>query len=94
MSLHVKCTYVKSATHFQSASDDSGAYVVWAPTSNGTSDTMGYMLSLASDATSAQGVVLADQQLMGTESTLTITGAKVSVDVSETPTIVLVDHLH
>jgi hypothetical protein len=52
------------------------------------------MLSVASDATSAQAVVLADQQLMGNESTLTITGAKVSVDVTETPTIVLVDHMH
>jgi hypothetical protein len=79
---------------FQSATDDSGAYVVWAPTSNGTSDTTGYMLSVASDATSAQAVVLADQQLMGNESTLTITGAKVSVDVTETPTIVLVDRIH
>jgi hypothetical protein len=69
-----------------------GAYVVWCPTSNGTT-VPAYALQLSGSATQATQIVLADQQPTGVQSPLTIAGGQVSVDVSETPTLVLVDAL-
>ena len=60
------------------------------PTSAGTivSD---YALSLPAMATTAKAVALVDQQQNGVETTLTPAAGKVSLAVTETPTIVLVD---
>jgi hypothetical protein len=78
---------------FQDTLGADGAYVLWAPTSNATV-VNGYTLKLAADATRATQVLLEDQQLNGSSSALTITSGAVSVDVTETPTLVLVDHLN
>jgi len=77
---------------FADTTGPGGAYVLWAPTSNATV-VSGYKLSVPGAATSATEVLLEDQQLNGTASALTIAGGQVTVDVSETPTLVLVDHL-
>ena len=69
-----------------------GALVVWAPTSE-AKVVGGYALALPGGATTAKAVTLADQQANGVESELTPAGGKVSIDVSETPTIVLVDSM-
>jgi len=69
-----------------------GAYVLWAPTSNATV-VNGYSLPVPAAATTATQVLLVDQQLTGTASPLTIMGGAVTVDVSETPTLVILDHL-
>jgi hypothetical protein len=72
-------------------SSSKGAYVVWAPTS--TAQVInGYSLPVGS-AKSATIVKLADKQMNGTESSATPSGGNVSVDVSETPTIVMVDSI-
>jgi hypothetical protein len=65
-----------------------GALVVWAPTSNATVHA-GYALALPAGATTATAVTLADQQATGVETALTVTGGAVTLDVGETPTIVL-----
>jgi hypothetical protein len=78
---------------FQDTLGADGAYVLWAPTSNATV-VNGYTLKLAADATRATQVLLEDQQLNGSSSALTVTTGTVSVDVTETPTLVLVDHLN
>ena len=77
---------------FQDTLGPGGAYVLWAPTSNATV-VNGYALKLAADATQATQVLLEDQQLNGSSSALSISGGAVTLDVTETPTIVLVDHL-
>ena len=69
-----------------------GAFVVWSPTSS-ANVVSNYSLALPNPAKSAQSVTLADQQMNGTATPLTITGGNVTLDVSETPTIVLVDAL-
>jgi hypothetical protein len=76
---------------FKDPQSAKGAYVVWAPTSNATV-VHGFSLPVA-PATAATAVVLADKSTTGTESKLTPSGGAVSVDVSETPLIVLVDAL-
>jgi hypothetical protein len=76
---------------FDDASGKGGAYVLWSPTSKANVHT-GYALTLPSGATSAKLVTLADGQPTGVESALTPSGGAVTVDVSETPSIVLVDH--
>ncbi len=74
---------------FAEPSGAGGAYVVWAPTSNGTT-VPGYSLDVGG-ATTVTQVALADQKLTGVETTLSPSGGKVSVDVSESPVLVLVD---
>src|SRR5580704_3835681 len=66
-----------------------GAYVVWAPTSSGMV-VHGFALPIG-PATTATSVVLTDKSLTGTESTLVPAGGAVTLDVTETPAIVLVD---
>lgn len=73
---------------FKDTASTGGALVVWAPTSNATVHS-GYALSLPAGATSAKAVALVDQQQNGTETTLTVSSGSVTLDVSETPTIVL-----
>lgn len=73
------------------ASSKKTAYVLWAPTSEDKT-VAGYQLDVGA-AGSATGVTLADKQMNGVESALTATGGKVTLDVNETPQIVLVDGL-
>lgn len=68
-----------------------GAYIVWAPTSKAQT-VSGYALSIGNAATATE-VTLADQQMQGTEKTLTPSGGNVTFDVTETPTIILVDSI-
>jgi hypothetical protein len=66
-----------------------GAYVVWAPTSSGTV-VDGFTLPIGS-ATTATEIVLSNESTTGTESTLMPSAGNVTIDVNETPAIVLVD---
>jgi hypothetical protein len=75
---------------FKDTAGPGGALVVWSPTSAATV-VKGYALTLPSGATTATAVTLADQMAMGIQSSLPVAGGKVTLDVSETPTIVLVD---
>ncbi len=68
-----------------------GAYVVWAPTSSGTV-VAGFGLPVGA-ATVATKVVLTDKSLTGVQAPLAIAAGAVTLDVSETPSIVLVDAL-
>jgi hypothetical protein len=69
-----------------------GAYVVWLPSS--TAATLsGYSLAVPG-ATQATKVTLVDQSAAGQSSSLSLASGKVSLDLSETPLIVQVDHLH
>jgi hypothetical protein len=74
---------------FQDTTSSKSAYVVWSPTSNATvvSD---FALAVPG-ATTATQVTLADGQLNGTEAPLSVAKGAVTLDVSETPTIVIVD---
>jgi len=65
-----------------------GALVVWAPTSSATVHP-GYTLALPGGAASATAVALVDKQQNGMATMLTPAGGAVTLDVSETPTIVL-----
>jgi hypothetical protein len=65
-----------------------GALVVWSPTSTANVHT-GYALALPAGAGTATAVALADQQANGVASALSPQGGSVTLDVSETPTIVL-----
>jgi hypothetical protein len=73
---------------FNDTKSSGGAFVVWAPTSNATVHT-GYALALPAGATSAKAVALVDKQQNGTETALTPAGGSVTLDVTETPAIVL-----
>lgn len=75
---------------FKDTASAGGALVVWSPTSS-ANVVSNYSLALPSAAKTAKSVTLADQQMNGTETPLTVTGGNVTLDVSETPTIVLVD---
>jgi hypothetical protein len=79
-----------SIASFADTAGPGGALVVWSPTSS-ANVVSGYALTLPAAATTAKAVALADQQQNGVETSLTPAGGKVSLDVSETPTIVLVD---
>jgi hypothetical protein len=65
-----------------------GALVVWAPTSKALVHS-GYALSLPSGAGTVKAVTLVDKNMTGSETTLAPAGGSVTIDVSETPTIVL-----
>jgi hypothetical protein len=73
---------------FADTKSPGGALVVWAPTSNATVQA-GYSLALPSGSTSATAVALADQLPNGVATPLTLANGTVTLDVSETPTIVL-----
>jgi hypothetical protein len=69
-----------------------GALVVWAPSST-AAEIQGYSLALPAGAKAAKAVTLADQMQNGVEAALTPSGGSVTIDVTETPTIVLVDSI-
>ena len=73
---------------FDDTKGPGGAIVVWAPTSNAIVHS-GYVLALPAGVTSARSIALVDKQQNGTESALTMVNGSVTLDVSETPTIVL-----
>jgi hypothetical protein len=73
---------------FADTAGKGGALVVWAPTSNATVHT-GYSLALPPGASAATAVSLADKQQNGVEKTLAPSAGAVTLDVTETPTIVL-----
>ena len=76
---------------FRDATSAGGAYVVWAKTSS-AKVVPGYALAVPG-AAHATAVTLADQQATGVEAALAPANGTVTLDVSETPTIVLVDAL-
>ena len=67
-----------------------GAYVVWSPTSK-ANVVKGYKLNVG--ATAATEVALVDQQLEGIETPLSPNIGAVTIDVTETPSIILVDNI-
>jgi hypothetical protein len=69
-----------------------GALVAWSPTSS-ANVVSAYSLALPSATKTAKSVTLTDKQQNGVEAPLTISGGNVTLDISETPTIVLVDAL-
>ncbi len=77
---------------FKDTASAGGAFVVWAPTST-AKVVSGYDLSLHAGTTNAKQVTLADQQPNGVETKLTPAAGKVKFDVTETPTIILVDSI-
>jgi hypothetical protein len=77
-----------SIAQFADTAGPGGALVVWMGTSN-ASVTSGYALSLPAGTSTATAVALTDGQATGVETTLTPSAGVVTLDVSETPTIVL-----
>jgi hypothetical protein len=73
---------------FNDTTTAGGALVVWAPTSNATVHSA-YSLALPAGAATVKAVALTDKQPTGVESALTPAGGSVTLDVSETPTIVV-----
>jgi hypothetical protein len=73
---------------FSDTKSAGGALVVWAPTSAAVVHA-GYSLALPPGAATATSVALVDKQPNGTVAALTPSGGAVTLDVSETPTIVL-----
>jgi hypothetical protein len=74
---------------FKDTKSGGGAYVAWAPTSS-AKVVSAYPLAVGA-AKAVTAVALVDKQQNGTETKLTPAGGKAKLDVSETPTIVLVD---
>ncbi len=72
------------------AAKNEGAYVVWSPTSDG-STVADYQLTLASGIDSAKIVTLKDGSSTGDEAAATIKSGAISVKVTETPALVLVN---
>jgi len=77
-----------SVARFANTRGPGGALVVWMGTSQG-STTAGYGLALPPGSTTATAVALTDGQMAGVSTSLTPSGGTVTLDVSETPTIVL-----
>lgn len=73
---------------FADTKGSGGAFVVWMGTSN-ASVTPGYALSLPARTSTAKAVALTGGLATGIETTLTPSAGVVTLDVSETPTIVL-----
>ena len=69
-------------------SGTAGALVVWSPTSTANVHA-GYSLALPARASTATAVALADQQANGVARALSPQGGSVTLDVGETPTIVI-----
>jgi hypothetical protein len=80
-------TDVKIA-RFEDTTSVGGALVVWSPTSTANVHA-GYSLALPAGATTVTAVALVDKQQNGTATPLMATGGAVTLDVTETPTIVL-----
>lgn len=71
---------------------DNGAYVLWCPTSNGTTVNE-YNLSLGSSPSNATQITMQDQDIDGIETSLNIQNGVVTVNISETPIFVMVDNI-
>ncbi len=80
------------AYKFKSVTGNGGTYVLWCPTSNNTV-VNGYQLSLAGTPSTATKVALTVGSTTGSVAALTITGGKVTVNVSEQPVFVSVDNI-
>ncbi len=78
-----------SIAKFYDAASDHGAYVVWAPTSSATV-VKSYSLSVNAALTAATLVTLADKSATGSETPLSPKQGSLTLDVSETPSIVLI----
>jgi hypothetical protein len=78
-----------SIAKFYDSASDKGAYVVWAPTSAATV-VKGYALSVSPTLAAATLVTLADQAATGNEQPLTSKQGSVTIDVDESPSLVLV----
>lgn len=77
---------------FKSDAGNSGAYVLWCPTSDGTVAN-GYQLELQGTPTSALLVQMANGDTDGTETVLSVNNGSVTVNVSESPIFVMVDQI-
>jgi hypothetical protein len=75
---------------FHDATQKKGAYVLWMPTSNG-SVVKGFSLSVAAGTQSGSVVTLENGQANGRATTASTANGSLTVDVTETPTLVLVD---
>jgi hypothetical protein len=84
-------TDVSIAT-FKDTAGPGGAYVVWSPTSTANVES-GYALSISTAVTTAKAVALADQKPNGVETSLSPMNGAVTLDVTETPTLVIVDKM-
>jgi hypothetical protein len=73
---------------FADTASAGGALVVWSPTSSANVHA-GYSLAIPAGSASVSAVALVDKQQNGTETPLTPAGGAVTLDVTETPTIVL-----
>ncbi len=71
-------------------SPDTSVYVLWCPTDNNT-NVSGYSLNIGSGVTSATLVNAVNNDTVGVETNLVLTGSNVSVNVSENPIYVIVD---
>jgi hypothetical protein len=73
---------------FEDTQKPGGALVVWSPTSKGTGHA-GYSLALPGGTLAVSSVALVDKKANGVETALIPEGSTVTLDVSETPTIVV-----
>jgi hypothetical protein len=76
---------------FKDPATGKGAYVVWSPTSS--AKVISGATVAVPGAKTASAVSLVDGQMNGTLATLSIAKGAVTLDVSETPTIILVDSI-
>ncbi|WP_309386284.1 LamG-like jellyroll fold domain-containing protein [Cerasicoccus frondis] len=76
---------------FKDGNDEIKAYALWCPTTDQV-EVNGYTLQLQGAPTTADLVTLTDGDPDGVKTPLTINNGSVSVDVSECPVIVMIDH--
>jgi hypothetical protein len=79
-----------SAARFYDPATNKGAYVVWSPTSDG-STVSGFHLPVESSATATEVVTLTAGSVTGASAMPMTQGGKLTIDVAETPLLVLVD---
>jgi hypothetical protein len=79
-----------SVAKFFDKNSNKGAYVVWSPTSS-AKEIAGYALPVAAGTKTATLVTLVDGSTTGNEIPALISGGTITLTVTETPTIVLVD---
>lgn len=77
---------------FKELNGSKGAYVIWCPTSNGTT-VDGYTLSLSGSPLEATLVTMEHGDTDGVPQSLSIVNGSVTVDVSERPVFVMVDDM-
>ncbi|QJD81914.1 fibronectin type III domain-containing protein [Cohnella herbarum] len=77
---------------FKSTTDNSGAYAVWSPT-HSQNEVNGYQMTLAGTPTNATQITITNGNTNGVSSALTISGGKVTVNVSEKPIFIKVDDI-